>query len=451
MSSEVSSDLEAATKEASLDTAANSKEKKASDERTGKENQRMGIPLLSLCVAALCGAALGVPRAPAAEPADDDFSQEATLEKSDLDSRPADARPLAGQVVTISPPGSRYIDPELLQEESLIAFQSSNEIWLARLDRETGDFVVPGGKETLIDTKAAPLRVTHNGPEFGLSSVGWALYYAKGSAENRQVWEAKIVDGEIQRRQLTSGVSHDNQLAGKGRSDFQGLLTVRHVGDRQQVVWLSVDHPSEEHPVDDYALRNVPTRWAEGGRHIAARRLESGQIFLVDTRDNSVTKVSNDEGYKSDPSAWFAPEFGGDMLVYGIVDDKALAVFKDNGGEYWERIASVPIPEGSVKEVLRSPQPFVFNGKSYFCFEVQEKGVRRTVGGRTDSRDKARRDQEVWIVSLDGSYQEECGDGTSPVSRSDPEVFVGTSNVFVYYYVWGSFEIRRYTSKLSLQ
>jgi hypothetical protein len=119
------------------------------------------------------------------------------------------------------------------------------------------------------------------------------------------------------------------------------------------------------------------------------------------------------------------------------VDDKELAVYRDTGKEFWTRIATVPIPPESDNTFMYTPEPFVFNGKSYFA-----------VGIKAQERPRSLADLETWILGLDGAYQERCGNDETPVRSGDPEVFVGTHHVYLYYDVYGPFKIMRYTSRL---
>jgi hypothetical protein len=339
------------------------------------------------------------------------------------------------KLVIMSPPGEAYPDPEILQEEALMTFQTGDsEIWLAYLDPDTGTFVSETGKDILIDTGGAPLGVTHNGPEFGLNASGWSIYYAKGNATHSQVWRAVLCGGIFQSTQLTSGLVHNNQLATKNALSPDPIKVMCVVTDPpgQDIVWFSTSNPSDQTYITAHDQQNIPVRWAQGDKYICART-PAGQLYLIDTTNSATSNVSNDAGNKTDPNGWFAPEYAGEMLIAAVLDHEAIAVYKDNGDVFWERIITIEIPEESLLDTVASPEPFVFNGKSYLSLTVKDNGESVS---------------EIWIMGIDGTYKENCGDGT-PLRRMDPEVFIGSSHVFVYYYIMGSFELRRWKSALS--
>lgn len=344
--------------------------------------------------------------------------------------------PYVEQLISMGPTGAAYPDPEILQPESLMTFQTlDGRIWVAELDQVTGDFVSADGKDVLIDTRGAPMGFTYNGPEFGINAQGWSLYYAVGNSSYTQVWRAVVDGGDVTNTQLTTGLVHNNQLATKNTSsnDPVKVMCVRFDLPDLDIVYFSTDTPNNETYVTPHDQSNIPARWAEEGRYICARTT-AGQLFLIDTTDSSQTPVTNDAGNKTDPNGWYAPDYGGDMIIAAVLDDAAIAVYRDTGGAYWERITTLAIPAESDMEEVGSPEPFVAGGKSYLSLTI---------------KDNSSNVSEVWLMSVDGTWAERCGDGTA-VRRADPEVFVGSFYVFVYYYLVPSFELRRWRSEIEL-
>jgi len=338
-------------------------------------------------------------------------------------------------LVILSPPGEGYPDPEILQDESLMTFQTGDgKIWLARLDPRTGTFVSPWGREQLIDTGGAPLSVTHNGPEFGINTAGWRLYYARGTAFYSQVWEAWISGDSVRTRPLTSGPVHNNQLATQNANSPEPLqiLCVRKDDGRENIVYFSTSDPSSEKWVTVHDQQNIPVRWARGGRYICLRT-EAGQLSLLDTRHHIQTPVSRDAGSKTDPNAWSAPDYGNDMLMAAVLDHRAVAVYRDTGHPFWDRISTLTIPADCNRDRMSSPEPFLFRGKSYLSLTIKDSGDGPA---------------EIWIMGVNGKYRERCGDEMIR-RRADPEVYIGNNHVFVYYYLVPSLELRRWKSRLT--
>jgi hypothetical protein len=71
-----------------------------------------------------------------------------------------------------------------------------------------------------------------------------------------------------------------------------------------------------------------------------------------------------------------------------------------------------------------SPEPFVYNGKSYVYM------VRNTSAKSISLRSPT----QVWVASMDGSYNVQVSDpSVTNVVRSDPEYFVTSTGLYIYY------------------
>jgi|GEM_PF-619915 len=356
-----------------------------------------------------------------------------------------------GRVVTISPPGASYVDPEILPGGSLMAYQSQGDIYLAQLDNETGLFVTPHGDDLLVDRGGARLLETFNGPEFGIDANGWALYYAKPHDGVVQVWRATVASGgQVEAVPITSGVRHQTQLVSRNPTAASTqLVAIQGTWESGMAVWFDADNPADVSPITPIENGVNPVRWVDNSSLMTFSERsgpDRGQIVLLDTATNTRQTITADAGDKTDPYGWYAPEFGGEMLVLAIVDDSAVAVYRDTGGPAWERIATLMPPQESNYIFVSSAEPFTVDGRSYMSLIIKSAESNRQ---RFD-------DSEVWIFDLnadsDTRYAERCDSGEMGVARSDPEVFVGSENVFVYYNVISGgdapYEIRRCRSSL---
>jgi hypothetical protein len=164
--------------------------------------------------------------------------------------------------------------------------------------------------------------------------------------------------------------------------------------------------------------------------------LTSGQIYLFNADTGTNRQVSTDAGSKVSPWGFYAPELNGEMLIVAVVDDLALAVYRDLSGGTgpWTRIAALTLPAGTDYTKLTSAEPVIgsrgVGGASLFTVEAQ-----------TPSND----DSSIWLLGLTldatPNFARRVDDGAltgTKALRRDPETFFGDDELLVYYSVQGS-------------
>jgi hypothetical protein len=340
----------------------------------------------------------------------------------------------AVRVTTMSPPDESYIDPEIQPGGNWMAFQVGDEVWLGELDPLTGLFRSASGRDVRLDTDVAPMRETFNGPEFGVDSAGWSVYYTKWSRDGAQIWRSTWKDGRTDSRQITSGERHQSAIVSKASmAPSTRLLVVRGDWSRGTVTWLDVSRPEVAHdvvPVSEEERRVNSPRWIDGTLSFVYSHRDGparGQIEIVNTQTGQAQLITSDGGDKTFPYAWPAPEFGGEKLLLALVDNQSIGVYRDMGGEHWRRIADLGPPSGSRNRYVGSAEPFVANGRSYVSLVIKSEPARTRGFG----------DGEVWILGIEPDPRQRfslrCDDGDTPVMRFDPEIFAGRDEIFVYY------------------
>lgn len=405
-------------------------------------------PIRQLTLVALLALALGLSACQAFE---------SRVEAAQTESAPGPATPRAvtdsglQRIVVMSPSGESYIDPEILPGGALMAYQSEGNVYLAALDPLTGLFVHPDGKDTLVDSAAARPLATFNGPEFGIDAGGWALYYASDADEGIQTWRASLeAGGQPQTTRISSGEPHLSQLASRDPlAESVRLAAIRGSWEAGTIVWYDEAEPGIEHEISPIENGVASLRWVDDSRSLTYSLREGadrGQIVLLDTDSGVQQRITADAGDKTDPYGWFAPEYGGELLVLAIVDNAAVAIYRNMGGEFWERIATLHPPAASQFDFVSSAEPFTLGGRSYISLVIKDASSNR----------ERFTDSEVWLLDLTedpaARYTERCDSGESGIARSDPEVFVGEERVFVYYNVISGgdqpYELRRCASNL---
>ena len=169
---------------------------------------------------------------------------------------------------------------------------------------------------------------------------------------------------------------------------------------------------------------------------------------MLDTETGQMKMLTRDDGDKTDPYGWLAPDHNNQLLVLAVVNDSAIAIYKDKGGEYWDRIATLTVPRDSNNRIVASAEPFTVAGKSYMSLSIKSEKSR--IGKFVDG--------EVWIFGIEDDpnrrFVRRCDSGERPVVRFDPEVYVGKEEAFLYYNVLSQdrvFEIWRCRTGISVK
>lgn len=345
----------------------------------------------------------------------------------------------------ISQPGVSYIDPEIYSDGDKIAFQSgTGNVWLADLDSLSGMFVSATGMDVLIDTGATPLVTSFNGPEFGIDSNSWSIFYTKNNGLAPQAWRATVNGQTVNRQGLTTGsVPRLSILASKSKTSGSIRLLYSKGASLDSGVfgWTDEDFPANEYIIDS---TDNGVRWIDDMRKFIYTKqtgANAGQLFLYDTENQTEIQITNDSEIKTYSYGWYAPEYN-QLVCLVLLNDTAMAIYKDNGNSYWDRLFTIEVPPASNYDYIGSPEAFVAAEKSYISFVTK---VIATGSNYVNS--------EVWVVDINPDINERlmlrCDDGAPNTKRSDPESYIGENEVFIYYNLitgTGVFEIWRYAT-----
>ncbi len=126
---------------------------------------------------------------------------------------------------------------------------------------------------------------------------------------------------------------------------------------------------------------------------------------------------------------WKDPEFNNELVFFALVDDlgppsgdptgQHLDIYRQINGT-WQKINTIaPAPPN--RPNYYSPEPFVYNGKSYIFFTAAAGG-----NGSTDA--------DVWIAAIDPAAPlSRQVSASTPGKRFDPEVLILTGGPVIYY------------------
>jgi hypothetical protein len=351
-------------------------------------------------------------------------------------------------VQRITPEGFSYIDPEIYSDRNKLAYQTgAGSVYLADLDSLTGLFVSSAGRDILIDTGATSLVTSFNGPEFGFDSQGWAIVYTKKYGDYPQAWRARVNGNNVTPEGLTSGdAPRLSILASKSYTAGSIHLLYSKGNSLQTGVfgWVDEEAPQTETIIDS---TDSGVRWIDGTQsfiYIRQTGPKAGQLFLYDTQTASETQITNDDALKTYSYGWIAPEYD-ELITLALLSDTAMAIYKDNGNPYWDRIMTLEVPPSSNYKYIGSPEAFVAGNKSYISFVTK---IVSTGSNYVSS--------EVWLTDIEPDSKKRfmlrCDDGQPDTKRSDPESYIGENEVFIYYNLitqGGNFEIWRYAAGIS--
>jgi hypothetical protein len=345
----------------------------------------------------------------------------------------------------ISPDGYSFIDPEFLSSEHKMAFQMGNgQVWLADLDSITGLLSSPTGLDLLIDIGATPLVTSFNGPEFGVDSNGWSLVYTKPNGGIPQAWRAIVNGSNVTNTPLTSGLEPRLSILASKNSDASSTKILFSKGESLSngvFGWTDVNDPANETIIDS---TDNGVRWIDNSQkffYIKKTGDSAGQVFLYDTESLTDTQVTNDSEPKTYIFGWYAPEYN-ELIFLSIINETELGIYKNNGTQYWEKIYTIEVPPASNFDYIGSPEAFVVNSRSYISFVTK---VVATGSNYVSA--------EVWLVDIEpdisNRFMLRCDDGLPNTKRTDPESYIGTNEVFIYYNQinsLGEFEVWRYAT-----
>ena len=251
--------------------------------------------------------------------------------------------------------------------------RTDGDLWLAKVDAATGDFLPRDGKGILIDTN---LFFANNGPEWIATSTGSRLIYTKRDDFGAlRMSQATKVEGTNQ--WLTSDLENgENRITPVGSSNPNDPNpTIHYLNNelgQQRLSWRFINYPSSESdiPDSDGSVGTIGGRWVPGKRAIVfTAQYDERQVYYYDVIDEKLTQLTYDAGNKQTVFMWQAPEFNNNYVFFVSVkfpNRSEIHLYRlldvDNDGEFnWTKFKTIVLPLGTY---FWSPEPFVHNGKS---------------------------------------------------------------------------------------
>lgn len=335
---------------------------------------------------------------------------------------------------TLVSPNPGLIDYEISQSRGKLAWTDSTGIlWLASVNRATGDFEPVSGKGIQIATNTVSNwnMFMWNGPEWVSMASGDQIFYsfyvdgkAPLAVNTRMALAVQDQTGAWVTQALNPQVPRMSHIASKNRGDPNP--TIKYLDPQQNQYARNLLDPSSGQLLSFLPPSTKSWRFASGARALmyAAPVAGTQQVFsyMLDTKVSE--QITFDSGNKdlerTVPWVWRAPEFGDDFVLSTVVESNELRIYrKFSNSTVWTPVHSVFLPAG---RRAGSPEWFTYNGKSY-VFMVAYVGADEYAS-------------EVWLSSIDPANPllRRINDDSLVRARNDPEVFITTDRGPLIYY-----------------
>jgi len=345
--------------------------------------------------------------------------------------------------IIVGNPSIKYIDPEFFSNGSRMVFYNNTSIprvWIADLNPLDATLVSANGQDLLVDSIVAtlgPNAQTNNGPEWGHDSLGEAVFYSKkDSAGIIQYWRASNLNGNVIRTQLThvpQGPKGEGAIQGVVRMDvslpstmfFYRYSQCPECGGASR--WAHETNADAVNNILYYNAAAFAPSFIPGTEDIAVSRFTSvstSEIFRLKTSSNTYTQISNEPvSDKTSIIAFNAPEYGNELMYAFVADKSELVILRDTGNGYQRFVALVP--NDLNHPYMYSPEMFQINGITYFAVLMQDSTDYHTYT-----------DGAIYILGFGNDTANRLVrriDNGTPGKRLEPEIFIGSEEVFVFF------------------
>lgn len=326
------------------------------------------------------------------------------------------------------------IDYEFSQSRAKLAWTDTRgALWLADVDRNTGNFVPADGRGLQIASSTVHdwNMFMWNGPEWIATASGEHIFYSfyvEGKVplaiNTRMAIAAPDQNGNWVTQALQPNVPRMSHIASKNGGDPNP--TIKYLDPRLNQYWRNLLDPQSEQRLDFLPPSTKSWRFAEGVRALLYTSVVDGtaQVFryLLDSATHE--QLTFDAGGKdldrSVPWMWQAPELGNDFVFSTIVERREIRVYRQFAGRSdWILIYSAMLPEG---RSVGSPEFFTYRNRSYLFMVAYVDG--------------AEYPSEIWVSNILPNQQvfRRVNDDSLLRARNDPEVFVTIDHGPLIYY-----------------
>lgn len=318
------------------------------------------------------------------------------------------------------------LDPEFLQDQDLVIYQSGTNVLVRDVDPATGAFT---GLPVTAATNLAPITTSRKGPLFGWDANGAGIYYSATVGDQQQWWTVpQDGAGWGTPVALTTDVTRVNLLP----TQIADGTTVYLGGAREvapgQLVLCYLDEVSVATNVDltPVAAGFSGFRWLFNSSlmyYTLGDGPNAGQVAVVDASTGTTgTVVTSDPGIKFDAFPWDAPD-GQRHFSAQLGQNGSIAVYTEQlDGTYTQTQVYDP-PVGEL-QYTQSAEPFTVGANSYLILTLKDANL--------PIADCA--DGQIWIIEVSTGRWGRVDGGEPGLVRSEGEVYFGAGGqLYVYW------------------
>ncbi len=343
----------------------------------------------------------------------------------------------------VSDPRFSFLDPEFDQVSNRVSWQDDQgNLWVAPVDPSTGDFLLKQVK--LVDRGLPPIVSNSssetgvgNGPEWAYGSRGSQMVYTK-NINGTWVLHRAFFDGSYwQTEILSDGAGGFAPLGSNDENDLAPRIIYRlgsplpagqRIARREETAWREISNPFQGSILPD---ANSSASWIPGERALVYTKFinDISQAIRFDIDSREAIQLTSGTTQIQGVRFWNAPEFDNEQLFLATenfsptLEDRELArqigIFRKVSGE-WMKIKTVRPPTNL--PFIRFVRDFVYDGQSY----IYMLAVR-------DNRSRA--GAEIWIAGINPEFDfyRRVNNPNVVAQPSDPELYIGDSEAFMYY------------------
>lgn len=329
------------------------------------------------------------------------------------------------------------IDPEFDSISNLLCYTDRrSNLWLGFIDPATGLLDPPSGRGVLLARDSALVGQIGNGPEFVYTESGPQVIYTRLVNGVPALGRAFFDGIDWRSAPLQQAAGRLGPLGSLDRGDPTPTISYQgpKVGNQRPIYVRELNDASTEQMIpttDEFrtpGARSIP----ESNAVIFTRPMPEDnssprrQVFSYDRDTQQLEQLTFDGGNKIAAFMWQAPEYDNEYVFFALLNERALGIYRylddDGDGVYqWTRVTKLDPP--SLGEFTWSPEPFVYEGKSYIVM------VRST----TDDQQNLLIPSEIWMTDIDTEnplYRRLSND--DEVNRKDPEFYFSDNGPYIY-------------------
>jgi hypothetical protein len=325
----------------------------------------------------------------------------------------------------------------------LVFSDNSNNLWVAKVDFQTGAFVPSDGHGTLLATNVTAPTDYGNGPEWLYGAAGSRIVYTQCAApcdpprdQTASIGMATQVGGTWTTATLPASAGRVSPAATLDVADTDPRINYV-TGDKSAWYFRKSSALQVEIQLPLSSLSNGNSRrWVEGTRKIIFQghdpndtQLFRDQMYLYDTDSGQLEQLTFHPNGTLGGMMWRAPEFNNEYVFFTMAKQrKQILVYRKLPGVdkvlRWTIVKTIDSP--AALPFFFSPEVFVHNGRSYIFAEVSTAAAfyDKTVPNQLaiSGVDPLRLDSRLLT-----------NDTGTPRLRLDPEYFITAQGPFIYY------------------